>query len=158
MTDKSCCFRECSQPRSFQPRARDRARDAHQAGARLCKKLGEIAGRVIVSHGRVHGGIELGVVPVVQTFNGKLDFNPHVHALVTARDLQASNSRKTSSLSATARPHASEESPPTDLGVLKICRTIGLDLSRCCFKNRRTHHFVTSSNWRSRCCSSQPSC
>jgi Putative transposase/Transposase zinc-binding domain len=64
---------------------------------RLCKKLGEIAGRVIVSYGRVHGGIELGVVPVVQTFNGKLDFNPHVHALVTACDLQASNPRKTSS-------------------------------------------------------------
>jgi hypothetical protein len=64
---------------------------------KLCKKLGEIAGRVIVSYGRVHKGIELGVVPVVQTFNGKLDFNAHVHALVTARDLRTSSSRKTSS-------------------------------------------------------------
>jgi hypothetical protein len=66
------------------------------ANPRLCKKIAEIAGRVILSYGRVHRGIELGVLPVLQTFNGKLDFNPHVHALVTASDLRLSRFGKTS--------------------------------------------------------------
>ena len=57
------------------------------ANPRLCRKLAEIAARVIVSYARVRKGAELGVVPILQTFNGKLEFNPHVHALVTAGDL-----------------------------------------------------------------------
>jgi hypothetical protein len=32
--------------------------------------------------------VEVGVMPVLHTFNGKLEFNSHVHALVSARDLQ----------------------------------------------------------------------
>ena len=55
---------------------------------RLCHKLGEIAARVIVGYVRVHHGVEVGVMPILHTFNGKLEFNSHVHALVTGRNLQ----------------------------------------------------------------------
>ena len=55
---------------------------------RLCRKLAEIAARVIVGYVRVHRGMEVGVLPILHTFNGKLEFNSHVHALVTGRDLQ----------------------------------------------------------------------
>jgi hypothetical protein len=55
---------------------------------RLCRKLAEIAARVIVSYARARKGVEVGVMPILHTFNGKLEFNSHVHALVTARDLQ----------------------------------------------------------------------
>jgi hypothetical protein len=56
---------------------------------RVCCKLAEIAARVIVSYARVRCGTELGVMPILHTFNGKLEFNSHVHTLVTAGDLQA---------------------------------------------------------------------
>ena len=59
------------------------------ANPRLCRKLAEIAARVIVSYARVRCGAELGVMPILHTFNGKLEFNSHVHTLVTAGDLQA---------------------------------------------------------------------
>jgi Putative transposase/Transposase zinc-binding domain len=62
------------------------------ANRRLCPKLAEIAARVIVSYGRVGYGIELGVMPILHTFNSKLQFNSHVHTLVTAGDLQAAGS------------------------------------------------------------------
>jgi hypothetical protein len=55
---------------------------------RLCRKLAEIAARVIVGYARVRRGVEVGVVPILHTFNGKLEFNSHVHALVTGRDLR----------------------------------------------------------------------
>jgi len=55
---------------------------------RLCHKLAEIAARVIVSYARARRGVEVGVLPILHTFNGKLEFNSHIHALVTARDLQ----------------------------------------------------------------------
>jgi hypothetical protein len=53
----------------------------------LCRKLPEIAARVLMNYARVRKGAEIGVMPILQTFNGKLQFNPHVHALVTAGDL-----------------------------------------------------------------------
>lgn len=62
---------------------------AFSENTRLCHSLAEIAARVVVSYCRVHKGIEVGVMPIVQTFNGKMEFNSHVHLLVTARDLQA---------------------------------------------------------------------
>ena len=68
------------------------------ANPRLCRKLAEIAARVIESYARVHKGVEVGVIPIVQTFNGKLEFNSHVHVLVTARDFQAFASAKESSV------------------------------------------------------------
>jgi hypothetical protein len=59
---------------------------------RLCRKLSEIAARVIVSYARVRYGVEVGVMPVLHTFNGKLEFNSHVHTLVTGGGLQMSGS------------------------------------------------------------------
>lgn len=65
---------------------------------RLCCKLAEIAARVIASYARVRRGVEVGVMPILHTFNGKLGFNSHVHALVTAGDLQTVGSQGRSSI------------------------------------------------------------
>jgi len=64
----------------------------------LCRKLPEIAARVILCYARVHKGVEVGVMPILHTFTGKLEFNSHVHALVTAGDLQTPDSRGRSSI------------------------------------------------------------
>ena len=58
----------------------------------LCRKLPEIAARVIGSYARVHYGTEVGVMAALHTFNAELRFNSHVHALVTAGGLQTSGS------------------------------------------------------------------
>jgi hypothetical protein len=63
------------------------------ANAKLCRKLAEIAARVIVSYARVRRGVEVGVMPILHTFNGKLEFNSHVHVLVTAGDMQKTGSQ-----------------------------------------------------------------
>jgi hypothetical protein len=68
------------------------------ANPRLCRKLAEIAARVIGSYARVRKGAEVGVMPVLQTFNGKLEFNPHVHTLVTAGDLRTAGTHGPSSI------------------------------------------------------------
>jgi hypothetical protein len=59
---------------------------------RLCRKLPAIAAHVIGSYARVRYGVEVGVMPVLHTFNAELGFNSHVHALVTAGGLQTSGS------------------------------------------------------------------
>ena len=59
---------------------------------RLCRKLPEIAAHVIGSYARVRYGVEVGVMPILHTFTGKLQFNSHVHALVTGGGLKTSNS------------------------------------------------------------------
>ncbi len=46
-----------------------------------------IAARVIMSYARVKKGLEVGVSPVLDTFNGELHFKPHVHSLVTGGGL-----------------------------------------------------------------------
>jgi hypothetical protein len=66
------------------------------ANPHLCRKLAEIAARVLISFARVYKGVEVGVMPVVHTFNGKLEFNSHVHTLVTASDLQTSRAERSS--------------------------------------------------------------
>jgi hypothetical protein len=58
-----------------------------EANTKLCQKLAEIASRVIISYARTRYGVEAGVMPIVHTFNGKLEFNSHVHALVRAGHL-----------------------------------------------------------------------
>lgn len=65
---------------------------------RLCRKLAEIAAGVIVSYARARRSVEVGVMPILHTFNGKLEFNSHVHALVTARDLQTLASQSGSNI------------------------------------------------------------
>ncbi len=67
--------------------------DIFARNPRLCRKLSEIAARVIRSYARVRHGVEVGVMPVLHTFNGELLFKPHVHSLVTAGGLQSSKSR-----------------------------------------------------------------
>ncbi|HLM80700.1 MAG TPA: transposase [Terriglobales bacterium] len=64
----------------------------------LCRKLHEIAAGVIVGYARARRGIEIGVMPILHTFNGKLELNSHVHALVTARDLQTLASQNGSNI------------------------------------------------------------
>ena len=68
------------------------------ANPRLCRKLAQIAARVIGSYARVRKGAEVGVIPVLQTFNGKLEFNAHVHTLVTAGDLRTASKQGPSSI------------------------------------------------------------
>jgi hypothetical protein len=68
------------------------------ANPRLGRKLAGIAARVIGSYARVRKGAEVGVMPVLQTFNGKLEFNPHVHTLVTAGDLRTAGTHGPSSI------------------------------------------------------------
>jgi hypothetical protein len=68
------------------------------ANPRLCRKLAQIAARVIGSYARVRKGAEVGVMPVLQTFNGKLEFNSHVHTLVTAGDLPTAGTHGPSSI------------------------------------------------------------
>ena len=63
------------------------------ANPRLRRKLPEIAARVLMNYARVRKGAEIGVISILQTFNGKLQFNPHVHALVTAGDLLSADSQ-----------------------------------------------------------------
>lgn len=59
---------------------------------RLRRKLSEIAAHVIGSYARVRYGVEVGVMAILHTFNGKLQFNSHVHALVTGGGLKGSSS------------------------------------------------------------------
>ena len=59
---------------------------------RLCRKLAEIAARVILSYARVRHGVEVGVSAVLHTFNGQLRFKPHVHSLVTGGGLNSADS------------------------------------------------------------------
>jgi hypothetical protein len=70
----------------------DTLRGMFASNPRLTRKLAKIAARVIRSYARVQYGVEVGVMPVLHTFNGELLFKPHVHALVTAGGLQASRS------------------------------------------------------------------
>ena len=69
-----------------------------RANPQLRRKLEIIASRVVISYARVRYGIEVGTIAIQQTFNGKLEFNPHVHMLVTAGDLLASLSGKSSTI------------------------------------------------------------
>ena len=62
------------------------------ANPKLCRKLAVIAAQVIIAYARVRHGVEAGVMPMVHTFNGKLEFNSHVHALVLARHPQRPDS------------------------------------------------------------------
>jgi hypothetical protein len=68
------------------------------ANTRLCRRLAEIAAGVIGNYARVRRGAEVGVMPVLQTFNGKLEFNPHVHTLVTTWDLRTAGPQGASSI------------------------------------------------------------
>ena len=58
------------------------------ANPHLTRELPSIAASAITIYGKVYKGIDIGVMPILHTFNGKLEFNSHVHALVFAKNLQ----------------------------------------------------------------------
>ena len=53
----------------------------------LCAALSAIAARVIEAHVGIRYGLRVGIMAILHTFNGKLEFNSHVHTLVTAGGL-----------------------------------------------------------------------
>jgi hypothetical protein len=57
----------------------------------LLKALPALAASVLRSWVLGKHGIRVGVIVILHTFNGKLDFNSHVHTMVTAGGLQASS-------------------------------------------------------------------
>ena len=50
----------------------------------LCAALSALAAKVIETHASVRSGLRVGVMAILHTFNGKLEFNSHVHTMVTA--------------------------------------------------------------------------
>ena len=56
----------------------------------LTKALAELAATVIMAWARAKHGLRVGVMSILQTFNGRLEFNSHVHTLVTSGGLQGS--------------------------------------------------------------------
>jgi hypothetical protein len=57
---------------------------------RLARFLPELAAKTLETWVRAKFGVRVGVIAVLHTFNGKLDFNAHVHTMVTAGGLDAS--------------------------------------------------------------------
>jgi len=58
---------------------------------RLANALPALAAELIQARARAKHDVRVGVMAVVHTFNGKLEFNSHVHAMVTAGGLQVSS-------------------------------------------------------------------
>lgn len=58
------------------------------ANPHLTRELPNIAASAIMIYGRVYSGVDVGVMPIAHSFNGKMEFNSHVHTLVFAKDLQ----------------------------------------------------------------------
>ena len=56
----------------------------------LTKALAELAATVIMAWAKAKHGLRVGVISILQTFNGRLEFNSHVHTLVTSGGLQGS--------------------------------------------------------------------
>ena len=50
----------------------------------LAKALPALAAAALRTRARLKSGAEVGVVAILHTFNGQLEFNSHVHAIVTA--------------------------------------------------------------------------
>ena len=54
---------------------------------RLTTALSSLATSIIQTRASIRSGLRVGVIAVLHTFNGKLEFNSHVHTLVTAGGL-----------------------------------------------------------------------
>ncbi|HEX3353638.1 MAG TPA: transposase [Terriglobales bacterium] len=61
------------------------------ANPHLTRELPSIAASAIMIYSKVYKGIDAGIMPILHTFNGQLNFNSHVHALVFTRDLQSTS-------------------------------------------------------------------
>ena len=57
----------------------------------LAKALPALAAKVIEARVRVKYGLRVGVIAILHTFNGKLEFNSHVHTMVTGGGLNGSS-------------------------------------------------------------------
>ena len=56
---------------------------------RLASALSALAAKVIQAWASAKYGLQVGVIAILQTFNGELRFNSHVHTMVTAGGLHA---------------------------------------------------------------------
>jgi hypothetical protein len=70
-------------PRELWPFFRD--------NSRLTRALPALAAGIIQAHVIARSGVRVGVVSILHTFNGKLEFNSHVHTMVTAGGLRRSS-------------------------------------------------------------------
>jgi len=57
----------------------------------LAKALPALAAGVIQAHAATRHSLRVGVMAILHTFNGRLEFNSHVHTMVTAGGLQDSS-------------------------------------------------------------------
>ena len=57
---------------------------------RLAKSLPALATTIIQSQAGTRHGLRVGVIAILHTFNGALEFNSHVHTMVTAGGLRES--------------------------------------------------------------------
>jgi hypothetical protein len=57
----------------------------------LAQALPALAAEVIRSQVGIRCGVRVGVIAILHTFNGRLDFNSHVHTMVTAGELQGAS-------------------------------------------------------------------
>jgi len=49
----------------------------------MVSALAALAGNAVQTSARVRYGLRVGVITILHTFNGRLEFNPHVHTMVT---------------------------------------------------------------------------
>jgi len=56
----------------------------------LAQALPALAANVIQAWTSAGYGLRIGIIAILHTFNGRLEFNPHVHTMATAGGLQAS--------------------------------------------------------------------
>jgi hypothetical protein len=62
-----------------------------QANPMLAQALPALAAATIYAHANAKDGVCVGVIGILHTFNPKLEFNSHVHAMVTAGGLSESS-------------------------------------------------------------------
>jgi hypothetical protein len=60
---------------------------------RLLNDLPRLGATVLQQWGKIRSGIDLAIVVIPHTFGAKLNFNPHLHMLVSAGGLKASDGR-----------------------------------------------------------------
>jgi Putative transposase/Transposase zinc-binding domain len=58
---------------------------------KLAKALSALAAKVIQTRVSAKFGLRIGVIAILHTFNGKLEFNSHVHAMLTGGGLRESS-------------------------------------------------------------------
>ena len=56
----------------------------------LAPALSALAAKVLMTWASTRYGLRIGVIPILHTFNGRLEFNSHVHTLVTGGGLHSS--------------------------------------------------------------------